>query len=97
MSQRKFTLDMLKKFDVSHLARVSSPLDPASKLQADDSQPLHNPTVFHHLVGKLNYLTNTRHDLSFAVLTLSQYMRKPCVFHFTAALRVLRYLSSDPG
>ncbi|XP_019244609.1 PREDICTED: uncharacterized protein LOC109224487 [Nicotiana attenuata] len=97
VSQRKFTLDMLNEFEVSHLPRVTSPLDPSSKLQADDGKPLHNPTVYRHLVGKLNYLTNTRPDLSFAVLTLSQYMQRPCLSHFNAALLVLKYLSSDPG
>ncbi|XP_019239733.1 PREDICTED: uncharacterized protein LOC109219712 [Nicotiana attenuata] len=97
VSQKKFTLDMLNEFEVSHLGRVTSPLDPSSKLQADDGRPLQNPTVYQHLVGKLNYLTNTRPDLSFAVLTLSQYMQKPCLSHFTTALRVLKYLSSDPG
>ncbi|XP_019236610.1 PREDICTED: uncharacterized protein LOC109216853 [Nicotiana attenuata] len=96
-SQRKFTLDMFQEFDVSHLPRVSSPLDPALKLQADDGEYLQNPTLFRHVVGKLNYLTNTRPDLSFAVLTLSQYMQKPCVSHLSTALRVLKYVSSDPG
>ncbi|XP_018634382.1 uncharacterized mitochondrial protein AtMg00240-like [Nicotiana tomentosiformis] len=95
--QRRFTLDMLKEFDVSHLPRVSSPLDPSSKLQADDGHPLQYPTVFRHLVSKLNYLTNTRPDLSFAVLTFSQYMERPYKSHFSAALRVLKYLSCDPG
>nr|XP_016489962.1 PREDICTED: uncharacterized mitochondrial protein AtMg00810-like [Nicotiana tabacum] len=97
VSQKRFTLDMLQEFDVSHFPRVSSPLDPSSKLQANDGHPLQNPTVFRHLVGNLNYLTNTRLDLSFAVLTLSQYLQRPCMSHFSAALRVLKYLSSDPG
>nr|XP_016473080.1 PREDICTED: uncharacterized mitochondrial protein AtMg00810-like [Nicotiana tabacum] len=96
VSQRKFTLDMLQEFDVSHLPLVSSLLDLALKLQADDGEYLQNPTIFRHLVGKLNYLTNTRLDLSFDVLTLNQYMQKPYVSHFSAALRVLKYLSSDP-
>nr|XP_009798599.1 PREDICTED: uncharacterized protein LOC104244801 [Nicotiana sylvestris] len=40
VSQMRFTLDMLQEFDVSHLPRVSSPLDPSSKLQADDGHHL---------------------------------------------------------
>uniref|UniRef100_A0A1S4BTB7 Uncharacterized mitochondrial protein AtMg00810-like n=1 Tax=Nicotiana tabacum TaxID=4097 RepID=A0A1S4BTB7_TOBAC len=97
VSQRRFTLDMLHEFDVSHLSRVNSPLDPSSKLKGHDGHPLQNPTIFRHLVGKLNYLTNTCPDLSFAVLTLSQYIQRPYKSHFSAALRVLKYLGYDPG
>ncbi|XP_070032876.1 uncharacterized mitochondrial protein AtMg00240-like [Nicotiana tomentosiformis] len=88
---------MLKEFDVSHLPCVTSPLDPCSKLQAENGPLMDNPTIYRHLVGKLNYLINTRPNLSFAVLTLSQYMQCPCLSHFFAALRVLKYLSVDPG
>lgn len=52
--------------------------------------------MYIHLVGKLNYLTNTRKDLSFAVLVLSQFLQNPTVSHYIAALRVVGYLRSDP-
>ncbi|XP_070021748.1 uncharacterized protein [Nicotiana sylvestris] len=94
---KEFLNSQFKDFDVSHLPRETSPLDPYSKLQADVGPLMDNPTLFRHLVGKLNYLTNTRPDLSFVVLTLSQYMQRPCQSHFFAALRVLKYLSTDPS
>ncbi|XP_075104642.1 uncharacterized protein LOC142178819 [Nicotiana tabacum] len=50
MNQRKFTLDMLQKFDVSHLKPVSSPMDSSSKHDSDDGRPLENPTVFRYLI-----------------------------------------------
>jgi len=96
LSQRKFTHELLDEFDSSG-SIVTSPLDPYSKLQHDDGPLLANPTLYRHLVGKLNYLTHTRPDLSFAVLCLSQYMQRPTESHLSAAFRVLRYLRADPG
>ena len=38
-------------------------------------------------------MTGTRPDLAFAIRTLSQHLEKPKWTHWTAAKRVLRYLS----
>ncbi|XP_019237902.1 PREDICTED: uncharacterized protein LOC109221216 [Nicotiana attenuata] len=97
ITQRKFTTDLLAEFDCTTLPLVSSPIDPSSKLTANCGAPLSDACLYRRLVGKLNYFTHTRLDLSFAVLTLSQYMQRPCIGHFTAALRVLRYLCSNPS
>nr|XP_018625428.1 uncharacterized mitochondrial protein AtMg00810-like [Nicotiana tomentosiformis] len=96
ISQRKFTLELLHEFDCLG-GWISLPFDHSTKLQADLEPQMDYPSLYLHLVDKLNCLTNTRPDLSFAILSLSQYMQRFCLSYFSAAQRVLRYLRTDPS
>lgn len=71
ISQRKFVLDLLKEYDCLHSTSLSSPLDPTIKLKAKEGVPLSDPTFYRQLVGKLNFLTNTRLDIAYGVQHLS--------------------------
>lgn len=55
------------------------------------------PDQYYRLIGKLIYLTITRLNLAYTVYTLTQLMQKPCVEHWTAALRAVRFLKGTPG
>ena len=58
---------------------------------------LADASSYRRLVGKLNYLSNTRLDIAFAVQYLSQFLQAPTQHHLTAALHTLRYIKKDPS
>ncbi|GAV61385.1 hypothetical protein CFOL_v3_04912 [Cephalotus follicularis] len=62
------------------------------KLRPSDGTPLPDPTLYRQLVGSLIYLTVTRPDIAYAVHLVSQFMSAPRTTHFSAVLRILRYL-----
>ena len=95
MTQRKFAEDLLKEFDQQNATPAHCPLESNLKLRPDFGIPISNPSLYRKLVGKLNYLTNTRPDLSYAVQYLSQFLQDPREPHWQAALHTLRYLSKD--
>lgn len=74
-----------------------SPLDLNIKLIHGQGTPLDDPSLYMQLVGKLNFLTHTRPDLSFCVQHLSQFMSDLRQPHWEAALHVLRYIKNDPS
>nr|XP_016441437.1 PREDICTED: uncharacterized mitochondrial protein AtMg00810-like [Nicotiana tabacum] len=77
ISQRKFTLDLLKEYDYFAYSNLSSPLDPALKLKANEGTLLPDPIYYKKLVGKLNFLTNTRLDIGYSGHLLSQFIQAP--------------------
>ena len=67
------------------------------KLSAHEGKLLDNPTPYRSIVGKLNFLTHTRPDLSYAVQALSQFMQQLRDSHWTALRHTLNYVHSTCG
>ncbi|XP_015160008.1 uncharacterized mitochondrial protein AtMg00240-like [Solanum tuberosum] len=76
---------------------IDTPMDPNVKLLPGQGEQLSNPERYRRLVGKLNYLTVTRSDISFPVSVVSQFMTSPCDSHWDAVVRILRYIKSALG
>lgn len=96
ISQRKFVLDLLNEYDCLSQSSLSSPLDPTIKLKANEGATLQDTTYYIKLVGKLNFLTNTRMGIAYGVQHLSQFMQDPREPHLKVVFYLLRYLKDDP-
>ncbi|RVW93484.1 putative mitochondrial protein [Vitis vinifera] len=96
MSQRKYALDILEETGMLECKPVDTPMDPNVKLVPGQGEPLRDPGRYRRLVGKLNYLTITRPDISFPVSVVSQFLQSPCDNHWDAVIRILRYIKGAP-
>ena len=71
LSQQKFTKELLRDCGFSIHKHAATPLPLNCKLLHDEGPLLDDPIVYRTLVGKINFLTHTRPDLSFSVQTLN--------------------------
>ncbi|XP_019089269.1 PREDICTED: uncharacterized protein LOC109128045 [Camelina sativa] len=67
------------------------------RLQVIEEGPYADPGRYRRLVGRLVYLTVTCPDLTYVIHILAQFLKKPQVKHWEAALRVVHYLKGCPG
>ena len=92
LSQQKFTRELLRDCGFPIKRQASTPLPLNCRLLPEEGSLLDDPTTYRALVGKLNFLTNTRPDLCFTVQTLSQFLQQPRTSHLQALLHTLAYI-----
>lgn len=57
------------------------PLEQNVKLYNDDITREVDDTLYHQIVGSLNYLTTARPNIAYSINMLSQFMAKPLKSH----------------
>ena len=92
ITQRKYIMEIIKRFNMIQCKAISTPLEQNDKLYSDVGTKEVNRTLYHKLLGSMNYLTNTRPDITFFVSIRSQFMAKPCESYQKVEKKVLRYL-----
>ncbi|XP_074347258.1 uncharacterized protein LOC141686101 [Apium graveolens] len=97
VSQRKYTVDLLRETGKIGCKPVETPMDPNTKLMPRIDELADDNRRYQRLVGKLIYLTHTCPDISFDVSIVSQFLANPSVDHMEAVNRILKYLKKNPG
>lgn len=97
ISQSKYALDILEETSLTNCKPVDTPMDPNVKFLPNQGEPYTDPGRYRRLVGKLNYLTLTRPDISFSVGVVSQFLNSPCDNHWEAVIRILKYIKGSLG
>ncbi|KAF7840985.1 putative copia-type protein [Senna tora] len=75
--QAKYALDILKRFDMTTCAPVSTPMAVGRPFTASDGELMKDPSLFRQAIGSLQYLVTTRPDIAFSVNKLSQFLAHP--------------------
>ncbi|CAH9071582.1 unnamed protein product [Cuscuta epithymum] len=97
LCQRKYILDIISEAGLLGAKPSSFPMEQNHSLGLATGELLADPESYRRLVGRLIYLSFTRPDLAYSVHSLSQFMQAPRREHWSAALRVVRYLKGSPG
>jgi hypothetical protein len=71
LNQGKYTVEILKRFDMLECKPMNTPMEAKLKLLVDTSSELIDATLYRQIIGSLMYLTNTKPDICFSVNTLS--------------------------
>jgi hypothetical protein len=99
LSQRRYILDILERFEMSDCNEVATPLDPNIRLNSSMSpQTTQDVEAMHSIpylqaVGALMYLAvATRPDIAYSVGVLARFNKNPGQQHWKAVKHLLRYL-----
>lgn len=96
MSQRKYVLDLLVEVGMLGYKLADTPIVQNQKFGNSPNQVPANKERYQRLVGKLIYLSHTRHEIAYVVSIVSQFMHSPSEEHMEAVMRILRYLKGAP-
>lgn len=89
LHQKKYIMDILEIFHMSHAKAVSTPMSTSSQLTSTESDLFDNPTLYRSIEGGLQYATLTRPDLAFSINKVCQFMSSLRTTHWTVVKRIL--------
>lgn len=94
VSQCKYSMDLLCRFNMLDYKPIDSPTALQKLLTLSKDNLLADLTLYHSLAGGLQYLMRTKPDLAFVVNQVCKYMQTPTDYHMTTAKRILHYVKA---
>jgi hypothetical protein len=94
LSQRKYAVDVLRRFGMLKFNSMSTPMISNMKklqYQATGSDPK-DPTIYRQIIGSLMYLVHTRPNICYAVNVINQFMCEPKHIHMVVVKHILIYV-----
>ncbi|GJT08802.1 putative ribonuclease H-like domain-containing protein [Tanacetum coccineum] len=96
ISQDKYVVEILKKFEFTEVKTASKPMETQKPLIKDEDGKEVDVHMYRSMIGSLMYLTSSRPDIMFAVCACARYQVNPKVSHLHAMKRISRYLKGQP-
>ena len=84
ISQTKYTLDMLKKFDMDKAKPINTPMPTNGHLDLDEKGKAIDIKVYHSMIGSLLYLCTSRPDIMLTVCMCARFQANPKECHLLA-------------
>jgi hypothetical protein len=82
----------MKKFNMTELKPVSTPMSMAMALDPDKNGEVADQMEYRSMIGSLLYLTASWLDIQFTVCLCARFQSSSRYSHWTAVQRILRYL-----
>ncbi|GJX70356.1 putative ribonuclease H-like domain-containing protein, partial [Tanacetum coccineum] len=96
ISQDKYVVNILKKFDFTIVKIASTLLEPNKPLLKDEEAADVDVHLYRSLIGSLMYLTASRPDIMFAICNCARFQVSPKTSHLHVVKRIFRYLKGQP-
>ena len=96
INQAKYLQDMLKRFKMTELKGVATPMVTKCHLALDPNGKEVDQKVYRSMIGSLLYLCASRPDIVLSVGVCARYQASPKESHMMALKRIFRYLVDTP-
>ena len=73
LSQTKYALDLLKRFNMDSSKAINTLMSTSTKLEIDESGESFDQKAYRSMIGSLLYLTLTRPDIMFSIGIYARY------------------------